>query len=315
MPKPRAACFLALLALGLLALARGQQTGPPRSLPGPFPPADPGTFPAHWSDGTDCAGEPALQVHFYNDDLAILRQGPCSSVFAPFLYLVFGAQRALLVDTGAPGDPPLAATLQPLVAAWMADHGLSTYELVVAHTHDHPDHTAGDAQLSGQPLVTFVPADLASVQAFFGFASWPDGSAAFDLGDRVLDVLPTPGHQAAGISLYDRRTHLLLTDLVFPGHLYVFAPGDWDDFTASGARLAAWAAAHPVAWVLGTHVDMTSMPGVAYPFGSPAHPGEHALQLSPSILFELDAALQGLPGPACLTFDDCLVQPVFVCGF
>ena len=314
MPALRSAFFLVLLGVGLLALARGQQTGPPRSLPGPFGPAQPGTFPAHWSDGTDCASEPALQVHFYNEDLAILRQGPCSSVFAPFVYLVFGAQRALLLDTGAPGDPPLAATVLPLVTSWMASHGVTGYELVVAHTHDHFDHTANDAQLAGQPLVTYVPPDLASVQAFFGFASWPGATATFDLGGRVLDLIPTPGHQAAGLTVYDRRTHLLLTDLVFPGHLYVFTPGEWPDFKASVARLRAWSETHPVKWVLGTHVDMSSTPGVVYPFGSPAHPDEHPLELAPAILSELDGALAGLAGPACLTFDDCVVQPVFVCG-
>lgn len=318
MSATRAALFLALLAIGLLAVARAQQPGPPRALPGPFPPAQPGTFPAHWSDGTACASEPALQVHAYNEDLYILRQGPCSSVFAPFLYLFFGADRALLLDTGAPGAPapPVAATVLPLVTGYMSAHGLASYELVVAHSHDHPDHTFNDAQFAGQPLVTYVPPDLASMQAFFGFTSWPDQTVSFDLGERVIDLIPTPGHQAAGLTLYDRRTHLLFTgDLVFPGHLYVFTPGEWPAFTASIARAAAWSASHPVKWVLGGHVEMSTTPGVVYPFGSTSHPAEHPLQLAPEILGELDAALAALGGaPACLTLDECVLQPVFLCG-
>ena len=44
----------------------------------------------------------------------------------------------------------------------------------------------------------------------------------YDLGDRVLDIIPIPGHQPAGIAIYDRRTAILLTgDTFYPGRLYV----------------------------------------------------------------------------------------------
>ena len=44
---------------------------------------------------------PAFQVHEYNPNFFILRQSGCIHYEKPFLYLIFGRDKALLEDTGA----------------------------------------------------------------------------------------------------------------------------------------------------------------------------------------------------------------------
>ena len=51
--------------------------------------------------------------------------------------------------------------------------------------------------------------DSVAVRALFGIHRWPDDTATFDLGGRVLDILPIPGHQPASIAIHDRRTGVL----------------------------------------------------------------------------------------------------------
>src|SRR4051794_20637228 len=57
-----------------------------------------GTFP-EWNHGANCALEPAIQVHKYNDNTFILRQSLCTSFEGPFMYLLFGDGKVVLEDT------------------------------------------------------------------------------------------------------------------------------------------------------------------------------------------------------------------------
>src|SRR6185295_13532966 len=55
-----------------------------------------------WYAGdANCAGSPPFRVHAYNESFYVLRQAACTNYEKPFLYLVFGNERALLLDTGA----------------------------------------------------------------------------------------------------------------------------------------------------------------------------------------------------------------------
>jgi len=55
-----------------------------------------------------------------------------------------------------------------------------------------------------------------------GMANWPTDIGHIDLGGRVIDVIPFPGHQEASIALYDRMTGNLMTgDSLYPGLLTV----------------------------------------------------------------------------------------------
>ena len=45
----------------------------------------------------------------------------------------------------------------------------------------------------------------AAIAQFFGL-SWPTGTASYDLGNRIVDIVPIPGHENAHVAIYDRRT-------------------------------------------------------------------------------------------------------------
>jgi len=269
---------------------------------------EPGVLPAIWPASADCAGVPPFHTHEYNDDFFILRQSGCTNFEKPFLYLIFGAGGALLIDTGAKG-----ADVAPAVAAalrtWGGRHEGRVPPLVVIHSHNHSDHIAGDAQLRAQEGTTLIGADLPAVQTFFGIRNWPDEIVTFDLGTRVIDVIPTPGHEVASIAFYDRRTGILLTgDTVYPGRLYV---RDGEAFRASVRRLVAFTEGKPVAHVLGTHVENTRTPYVDYPEGTTYQPDEHVLELGRAHLLELQDALDRMPGPVVRrALRDLTVWPV-----
>lgn len=252
------------------------------------------TFPEQWDDGTD-PSTPAHQVHWYDDRTAIIRQSLHTNFEGPFLYLLLGDDRALLLDTGT-GHAPL----RPLI-----DELAGERELVVAHTHSHGDHVGGDGEFD--EVVGRTAEDVAQ---YFGFADWPNGVVQFDLGGRVLDIVPIPGHHASHIATYDRNTRLLFSgDSLYPGRLYVF---DWPAFRASVARLAEFVAdGNPVEWILGAHIELTNKPGQDYEMGEAEHPDEHELQLRPEVLTELaEVVAEAGEEPVRIDRDHFIVYPV-----
>ena len=191
------------------------------------------------------------------------------------MYVIFGLEKALVIDTGAGGDPGYGAAVTGLVESWSAKNGVPGLEIIVSHSHAHSDHVAGDPEFAGVPNATVVGHSRPEVLAFFGFdpARWPAEQVTYDLGGRVLDILTTPGHQDASLTFYDRRTQLLLTgDIVYPGHLFVFSPLGWDRFRDSIERLLHFTGTHPVEWVLGCHIEWSSQPGAATPGARPRTP-------------------------------------------
>jgi len=257
---------------------------------------EPGRLPdSFYAGGADCGSVPHIRVHAYNPDFFILRQAACTNFEKPFLYLIFGRERALLLDTGA-GHVDVVGPVDTLVRSWAAQHAGAgaPMELVVAHSHAHGDHVAGDSQFVRRPETTVVGRDTASVRAFFKIARWPEDSATIDLGGRVLDVLPIPGHQPASIAVYDRRTGVLLTgDTFYPGRLYV---RDTAAFAVSIDRLARFTRSHDVAHLLGAHIEQTRTPFRDYPQGTVDQPDEHVLALGRAELFELDSVVKTMRG-------------------
>ncbi|GAA1243585.1 hypothetical protein GCM10009665_38020 [Kitasatospora nipponensis] len=241
-----------------------------------------------WIHGSPSAkhnADPDLQVHWYDENTVILRQNMAIDYEAPFLFLLFGADRAVLIDTGATASPelfPLRATVDGLLRDWLADHPRAGYRLLVLHSHAHGDHVAGDGQFTDRPDTTVVAADLATVSRFLGLGPAHDREALLDLGGRVLHCLPTPGHHPSAITFYDPATRFLLTgDTVYPGRLYI---EDWAAFRASLARLVAFTETHPVGHVLGCHIEMSRTPGVDYPIRTTYQPDEPPLELTPERL-------------------------------
>jgi glyoxylase-like metal-dependent hydrolase (beta-lactamase superfamily II) len=270
----------------------------------------PGTLSfAPWINGM-AAGEPETQVQAIDGDTFVIRQSVKTNFEAPFLYLLFGRERALLLDTGA-GGLKVRPAVDRLIADWQARHGGRPIRLIVAHSHSHGDHHAGDDEFRARPDTEVVGLKPAEVAAFFHVAGWPQGTARYDLGGRVLDVLATPGHQPAHIMLYDARTRLLFSgDMLYPGRLYV-PLNHFDDFRASAERLAAFARTHPIRALLGAHIEMTTTPGKDYPMEAPVHADEHRLPLPPSAIEELRAAVaKAGPVPVVDRHADFIVYPV-----
>jgi len=242
-----------------------------------------GSFPQEWIDGTD-PNEPRLQVHSYAAKTWILRQSLLTDFEAPFLYLMAGENRALLIDTGAGGGVPIRESVDELIGR--------DFPLVVAHSHAHGDHIADDAQFADRPETVIVGHGPEEVAAFFGINDRPAQLAAIDLGGRIIDIIPIPGHEPASIALYDGQTGILITgDTLYPGRLYV---RDFEAFRASIARLIDFIGDHKVTWVLGTHIEMTQEPGVDYEHRAPTHPNERELQLGIEHVHELHNALQAM---------------------
>jgi hydroxyacylglutathione hydrolase len=269
-----------------------------------------GSLDVRWIHGArERTADPPIQVHQYDEHTVIVRQSKSVSYEAPFLYLLFGNDRALLLDTGATADPakfPLRATVDRLVADWLARHPRDAYHLVVAHTHGHGDHVAGDAQFTDRPATTVVGRELDAVQQQFGLTNWPEQVVTFDLGGRVLEVTGSPGHHRAAITVYDPWTGFLLTgDTVLPGRLYAF---DFPQFLASLDRMVALAEDRAVTHVLGCHIEMTRQPGRDYPLGAAYQPDERALQMTVAQLRDVRAAAASVAGKkGAHRFDDFII--------
>ncbi|HEY2682739.1 MAG TPA: MBL fold metallo-hydrolase [Steroidobacteraceae bacterium] len=256
---------------------------------------DGGTLDFRFNPGAaDChaAAPPPLEVHPFNESTYIIRESLCATFEAPIMYLLIGSQKALLIDSGDVADPhamPLADTVLKLLPT--NDHG--RLPLLVAHTHRHQDHRAGDGQFAGQSLVQVIGFDLDSVKRDLGFLDWPNRTATIDLGDRTVDVIPTPGHNATHIAFYDRNTALFFSgDFFMPGRLLI---EDKAADLASAKRVVEFLADRPVRAVLGAHIELGS-DGRLFDWGSTYHPNEHALAMSKEDLMALPGLIEQFNG-------------------
>jgi hydroxyacylglutathione hydrolase len=255
----------------------------------------PGSFDVHWAAGAeDCGATPQqpIQVQPYEPQTIILRQSLCLDFEANFIYLLIGTKQALLIDTGAVAEPermPLAKTVLNL----LPNAGTGKLPLLVVHTHGHADHRAGDSQFAGLASVTVVPFELEGLKTFFGLGEWPNGHAEIDLGGRVVEVIPTPGHHTTHLVFYDRRTELLFSgDFMMPGRLLI---QDHNAYRQSAARIAEFSKTHPIRYVLGGHIELDQS-GNTFSFGSTYHPQERPLQMTADDLLALPAALDAFNG-------------------
>lgn len=257
--------------------------------------------------------DPDVQVFWYDADTVILRQNKAIDYEAPFMFLLFGHSRALLLDTGATGSPdffPLRTIVEDLIASWRERNacGGIHYELLVLHTHSHGDHVAGDNQFADRPNTTLISADKEMAWRYFGFDGDPDAVVTIDLGQRALDVLATPGHDPSAVTFYDRRTGILFTgDTVYRGRLYIV---DWQAFTNSIDRLVDFCASHTITHVIGCHIEMTRTAGVDYPVMTTYQPDEPPLEMSVEHLRAVQTALRDAgPEPVRYVCDDFILWP------
>lgn len=267
-----------------------------------------------WMHGsTDCAqnGDEAIQVVKYNSTTWILRQNKCVNYEAPFMYLFMGTDKALLWDTGATLDSttfPLLKKINQLVSGYEQET-TKKLKLIIAHSHSHADHYSADDQFRTRPNTEIVALRSQQLKNYFGFQSWPQRSVSFELGDRLLTLIPIPGHDDVSIALYDSQTHFLLTgDSFYPGRLYV---RDWASFKESINRLNAFCKTKPVKWLLGNHIEMTDSAAVDYPTGTTYQPHEAPLPLLVEDLEKLATHLNSNSSKATRqVFDKFIVEPV-----
>ena len=285
-----------ILAASLVLAAYGLAANHTRAV------LQPGTLAEPWlTGGPNCLTIPDWQVHEYNEDFYILRESGCIHFEKPFLYLIFGDKEALLEDTGVASAAdksiiPTAPVIMDLMAKWAARKKHAPVSLVVIHSHSHADHTAADGQFRQMAGVEFIAAAPADIQKATGITTWPTDLGQVDLGNRIVDVIPIPGHDVASIALYDRLTGNLMTgDSLYPGRLGV-AEAQIPTFAASAQRLVDFVRMHPIAHVLGTHIEEGSQPYFDYPRGTAYQPKEHVLELSRAHVFELNEAFKKMNG-------------------
>ena len=133
--------------------------------------------------------------------------------------------------------------------------------------------------------------NFTAITTAYSIASWPKSLGKLDLGKRVLDIIPLPGHTKDSIAVYDRETGILLTgDSVYPGRISI-PQSDIAMFKASHARLERFVKGRDVSWVLGCHVEQKKTAGEDYPEGTVLQPDEHVLQFPVGVLEDVRLAL------------------------
>ena len=197
----------------------------------------------HLADGVTWIDEPHIK-EFYRCNLWHLR----------------GRDRDLLVDSGW-GVVSLRAHI-PLV---------TEKPLVAVASHTHFDHIAGHHEFPERwvhraeapiladptrantlvdPYVTDAVFDALPPLPYRSTTYRPKAAPAtrlledgdvVDLGDRVLEVIHTPGHSPGGIALFERATGILFSgDIVYDGPLIEDCPGaDAHAYLDSMRRLLA----------------------------------------------------------------------------
>ena len=248
----------------------------------------PGNLRFTWIHGSISAKantDVRIQVHRYNEHTYILRQNPAIHWEAPFMYLLMGNERAVLLDTGATEEEeffPLRETVDKVLRRWSSAQNVEMPELLVLPLGSDQSQTAALAQFANKPYTTVIApgsgerASLVTQQQL-------------DLGGRVLSVIPTPGLDASSITLYDPWSDLLLTGNAFyPGRLVI---RDFQAYRNSLNSLVQLMHEEPVSYVFGGRIEMTSRPGLDHRLRSNYRPGEHSLQLEPQLL---ETALQAV---------------------
>ena len=251
-----------------------------------------GSLPRQWRpSGPNCIETPDWEIHEYNPNLFILRESGCTNYEKPFLYLFFGESKALLQDTGA-GVTDIDRIIPKLLSQWASRNNRPVPPLLVVHSHSHGDHTSGDKQLAALPNVTVIPATPEAIASTLHISNWPNQPGVIDLGGRLIDAIPIPGHDTADLALYDRLTGLLLTgDTLYPGRLYI---RNFPAYVESINRLIDFTASRPVAHILGTHIEQSRTPFSDYKVRTIHQPDEAVLELSRGDLLELHAALRSM---------------------
>lgn len=112
------------------------------------------------------------------------------------IYIVEGSERALLIDAGTK-----IANLDEIVA------GITEKPVTLVATHVHPDHTGSAVNLFDEIWIN--AADMVNVESIMkdypGRIRYLSDGQVFDLGDREIEVIFTPGHTPGSTTFFDRK--------------------------------------------------------------------------------------------------------------
>jgi glyoxylase-like metal-dependent hydrolase (beta-lactamase superfamily II) len=194
-------------------------------------------------------------------------------------YLILGADRALLFDTGMG-----ISNIQAVVA------GLTKLPVSVLNSHTHNDHVGDNwrfsdvygmdteftranargskedaqAELAADEICGSLPRGF-DAKAYatkpFHVAHWLHDGDRIDLGARALKVIATPGHTPDSVALLDQENGFLFTgDTFYAGPIYLYrSETDLDAYVASVQKLA----------VLAPHLQLL-LPAHNVPVASPS---------------------------------------------
>tara|TARA_E500000178_G_scaffold249395_1_gene245991 strand:+ start:2342 stop:3325 length:984 start_codon:yes stop_codon:yes gene_type:complete len=220
-----------------------------------------------------------VQVHRYNEHTFILRQNPAIHWEAPFMYLLMGEERAVLLDAGATEEAeyfPLRQVVDRLIERWQQANGVPKMPLMVLTLGSETSQIAALGQFEDRPDTVVVGGDDVLRSAVLG-GDWPS-KGKLDLGGRVLDVLPTPGLDASAISVFDGWSKILFTgNTLYPGRLVI---RDFPQYLDSLEALVEFSATNTIRWIMGGRIEMSAEPGLDFMLRSNYRPNERALQLS-----------------------------------
>jgi glyoxylase-like metal-dependent hydrolase (beta-lactamase superfamily II) len=153
-------------------------------------------------------------------------------------YLLSGAEKALLIDTG-----------MTLKNAREIAEGLTDRPVELLCTHGDPDHIAGNAAF---PRFYMHPAEEDNYRTFGGPGELVPvrGGDVLELGDRALEVIELPGHTPGSIALLDRSRRALISgDPIQNGRIFMFGPGrDLKTYLKSLRRLQKRAGEFDAIW-------------------------------------------------------------------
>jgi glyoxylase-like metal-dependent hydrolase (beta-lactamase superfamily II) len=269
-----------------------------------------GSFPDVWIHGAKSPmddTDPAVQVHAYNEHTFILRENKAINYEGAFMYLLFGNNKALLIDQGSTSSPalfPLREVVDDIVQDWEQTHGQKV-QLIVANSHLHGDHYAAWNQFVDRPNTLMVGLTHEEMMNYWGFNNYPEQRINFDLGGRQFIVTGTPGHQSSEIAFYDTWTDLLYTgDMFYRGRLYL---EDWEAWKGSIKRLGQLASEYPISHLINNHIEMTNKAGIDYPVNTSWQPNEPPMQMTVDMLKVAVRAADEVNAPGIYKYDDFLL--------
>ena len=131
-----------------------------------------------------------------------------------YMYLLTGTEKALLIDTGF-GTIPLRKICE----------SLTNLPVTVALTHGHVDHIGGtgafeEVWLAKEDRALYAEHSKEMVRRIFtkdellpvkGTCSYFTDEMGFELGDRSIKVVKTPGHSVGSVCFLDEKNRWMFT--------------------------------------------------------------------------------------------------------